>query len=216
MNTQIIAIANQKGGVGKTTTCANLGIGLAQTGKKVLLIDGDPQGSLTISLGHPQPDKLPFTLSDAMGRILMDEPMRPGEGILHHPEGVDLMPADIQLSGMEVSLVNAMSRETILRQYLDTLKGQYSHNQVRRVGASSRGAYIRSLIKGVRPVELPPADYVALIDELAKLRRSIDTMAARAADNKASALSPVEYYTLSSLTALTLQKIRLAALGPNG
>ena len=97
------------------------------TGKKVLLIDGDPQGSLTISLGHPQPDKLPFTLSDAMGRILMDEPMRPGEGILHHPEGVDLMPADIQLSGMEVSLVNAMSRETILRQYLDTLKGQYSH-----------------------------------------------------------------------------------------
>ena len=114
MNTQIIAIANQKGGVGKTTTCANLGIGLAQAGKKVLLIDGDPQGSLTISLGNPQPDKLPFTLSDAMGRILMDEPLRPGEGILHHPEGVDLMPADIQLSGMEVSLVNAMSRETIL------------------------------------------------------------------------------------------------------
>ena len=127
MNTQIIAVANQKGGVGKTTTCANLGIGLAQAGKQVLLVDADPQASLTISLGNPQPDKLPFTLSDAMGRILMDEPLRPGEGILHHPEGVDLMPADIQLSGMEVSLVNAMSRETILRQYLDTVKGQYSH-----------------------------------------------------------------------------------------
>ena len=105
--------------VGKTTICVNLGIGLAQAGKKVLLIDGDPQGSLTISLGNPQPDKLPFTLSDAMGHILMDEPIHSGEGILHHPEGVDLMLADIQLSGMEVSLVNAMSRETSLTADLD-------------------------------------------------------------------------------------------------
>ncbi len=127
MNTQIIACSNQKGGTAKTTTCVNLGIGLARAGKKVLLVDCDPQGSLTISLGHPHPDELPFTLSDAMGRILTDEPIKPGEGILHHSEGVDLMPANIQLSGMEVSLVNAMSRETILRQYLDTVKGQYSH-----------------------------------------------------------------------------------------
>lgn len=84
--------------------------------------------------------------------------------------------------------------------------------QVRRVGAPSRGAYIRSLVKGIRPVELPPADYLSVIDELSSLRRSIDALASRAAENGASSLSPVEYYTLSSLTALTLQKIRLAVL----
>lgn len=127
LETQIIAIANQKGGVGKTTTCANLGIGLAQAGKKVLLIDADPQGSLSISLGYHQPDRLPITLSDMMGKILTDKPINISEGILHHAEGVDIMPSDIQLSGMEVSLVNAMSRETILRQYINAVKDKYSH-----------------------------------------------------------------------------------------
>ena len=123
----VIAVVNQKGGTGKTTTCENLGIGLANEGKKVLLVDTDPQGSLTIALGNPRPDDLPVTLTDLMTKIMQDQPPLPKEGILSHEEGVDLVPANITLSGLEVSLVNAMSRETILKQYLETVKGQYDY-----------------------------------------------------------------------------------------
>lgn len=123
----IIAVVNQKGGTGKTTTTENLGVGLALEGKKVLLVDTDPQASLTVSLGNPCPDDLSPTLSDLMGKIMIENPITPDEGILHHPEGVDLVPSNIELSGMEVALVNAMSRETILRQYLDTVKQNYDY-----------------------------------------------------------------------------------------
>ena len=123
----IIGIVNQKGGTGKTTSCVNLGIDLAREGKKVLIADCDPQGSATISLGHPQPDALPVTLTELMGKVLNDEPISPGEGILHHEEGVDILPANITLAGMEVSLVNAMSRETTLKQVLANFSKGYDH-----------------------------------------------------------------------------------------
>jgi len=124
---KVIAIADQKGGVGKTTTAFNFGVGLARQGKSVLLIDADAQASLTVSLGYKQPDELPYTLSDVLQRVMEDELLNLSEGILHHPEGVDLMPANIELSGVEVRLVSAMSRESILKSYVDQMRNRYEY-----------------------------------------------------------------------------------------
>lgn len=127
MNTKatVIACVNQKGGTGKTTTCENLGAGLVMNGKKVLLVDFDPQASLSISLGYPKPEELPVTIADMMKKVVDEKEIRPGEGILHHEEGMDLMPSSIELSGMEVSLVNTISRETVLKEYLESVKRDY-------------------------------------------------------------------------------------------
>ena len=121
----VIACVNQKGGTGKTTTCENLGAGLVMNGKKVLLVDFDPQASLSISLGYPNPEELPVTIADMMKKVVDEKEIRPGEGILHHEEGMDLMPSSIELSGMEVSLVNTISRETVLKEYLESVKRDY-------------------------------------------------------------------------------------------
>ena len=130
MSATILAIANQKGGVGKTTTTANLGIGLARTGKRVLLIDADPQASLTISLGYANPDDFPVTLTQLLQVTAQIGTPRPGEGILHHAEGVDLLPSNIELCSMEMTLINVLSRETTMKRLMQPMK-KHSHYIVR-------------------------------------------------------------------------------------
>ena len=124
---KIISICNQKGGCSKSTVAENLGIGLARAGRKVLLMDVDPQGSLTASLGYQEPDEIPVTLATIMTNIINEEDFPVDEGILHHEEGVDLLPANIELSGLEVSLANTMSREMVLREYVELVRNRYDY-----------------------------------------------------------------------------------------
>lgn len=122
-----IALLNRKGGVGKTTTTANLGIGLVRQGKKVLVIDADDQGNLTQMLGWQDTEKLPYTLASVMGNIINEEQFDPLEGLLHHAEGVDLLPANAQLAAIETAFSNTIGRERILREYISLVKPTYDY-----------------------------------------------------------------------------------------
>ncbi len=178
-NAEVIAVVNQKGGTGKTTTCENLGIGLAMEGRRVLLADTDPQASLTVSLGNPYPDELSPTLADLLGKVLADKPIAPGEGILHHLEGVDYVPANIALSGLEVSLVNAMSRETILRQYLETVRQDYDFillDCMPSLGMLTVNALAAAdkVLVPVQAAYLPAKGLEQLLETIHKVRRQIN------------------------------------------
>ncbi len=126
-NCKVIALTNQKGGVGKTTTAVNLGVCLSKQGKKVLLVDADAQANLTMSLGYPRPDDLPISLATIMQDIIDDNPFDVQKGILHHSEGVDLLPSNIELSGLEVRLINAISRESVLTTCINEVKKNYDY-----------------------------------------------------------------------------------------
>lgn len=179
MNTKTIAIANQKGGVAKTTTAVNLGVGLAAKGKKVLLIDCDPQGSMTIHLGHQQPEKLSVTLAELLQKVINDTPLEAGEGILSHCEGIDFIPANRNLTGMEAALIGAMSGETILQQCLEQISSGYDYIIIDCLPSLGMLAVnvltaVDSLLITVQPQYLDIKGLEELLRTFAKVRRRLN------------------------------------------
>lgn len=174
-----IAICNQKGGVGKTTTALNLGVGLAMQGKRVLLVDADPQGDLTTCLGWRDTDGLPVTLANKLSEVVREDNANPFAGILHHDENVDLVPSNLELAGLEQSMLNVLSRECVLKNYLNQVKNSYDYvviDTMPSLGLITLNALVAadSVIVPVQAQYLPAKGMTQLLQTVSKVKRQIN------------------------------------------
>jgi len=176
---KVIAVTNQKGGVGKTTTAINLGIGLANQGKRVLLVDADQQASMSSALGIRDPDHLDVTLTTIMQNIIEEKEFPDDFGIWQHPEGISFLPANIELSGMETRLVNTMSREYVLKAYIDQVRKNYDYiliDCMPSLGMMNINALVAadSLVIPCQPNYLSTKGLNLLLGSVMKVRRTIN------------------------------------------